>query len=275
VKNLFRICSILVLIAIALYSYARFIEPSMIDVNYITVEKKYIHLATENIKVLQFSDLHISNSTSKDELQKIVDKINGENPDIVVFTGDLFDEYSEYLYKDDIDSIWEILNQINAPKGKYAVYGNHDYGGGAVSIYREVMEKSGFDVLVNDKIYLSDINLNIIGMDDSIFGTCNNEELKQLLDEDCFNLVLSHEPDVIDNFLEDNIDLFLSGHSHGGQINLPFIRVLPKLGVKYVRGLYEFENYRNTKLYVNIGIGTSQLPLRFMAVPELTVFTIK
>jgi predicted MPP superfamily phosphohydrolase len=68
--------------------------------------------------------------------------------------------------------------------------------------------------------------------------------------------------------------LFLTGHSHGGQVNLPIISYTPPLAQKYVRGMYEIDNNRQTKIYVNVGLGTSTLPLRFMAVPELTVITI-
>jgi len=92
--------------------------------------------------------------------------------------------------------------------------------------------------------------------------------------EDYFNIILSHEPDASEHFLEYNADLFLTGHSHGGQINLPFINYTPPLAQKYVRGMYEVDNYRQTKIYVNVGLGTSTLPMRFMATPELTVITL-
>ncbi|MBP8692487.1 MAG: metallophosphoesterase, partial [Sedimentibacter sp.] len=89
-----------------------------------------------------------------------------------------------------------------------------------------------------------------------------------------YNIVLSHEPGVADLFLEYAADLFLTGHSHGGQVNLPVISYTPPLAQKYIRGMYDLNNYRQTKVYVNVGLGTSTLPLRFMAIPELTVITI-
>ena len=112
-------------------------------------------------------------------------------------------------------------------------------------------------------------------MDDSIFGTFDKEIIVSHLDEDCFNIILSHEPDVAEHFLEYNADLFICGHSHGGQVNLPFISYTPPLAQKYVRGMYAVDNYRQTKIYVNVGLGTSKIPMRFMAIPELTVFTLK
>lgn len=274
-NKFFRIIVILLIVAVCLYTYARFIEPNMLNVHYENISNKLISKNTGDIKILQFSDTHLSEYFTIEDLEKVVDKINEEKPDIVIFSGDLIDHYYNYSYTGDVSQIWEVLVRINAPLGKYAIYGNHDYGGGAEKVYKDIMENSGFITLVNENFNLKEYNLNIIGLDDSIFGNLDIEKLSELIDDNFFNLVVSHEPDIVDLMLEYNIDLFLSGHSHGGQVHIPFIKsILPPLGEKYTKGLYEFENYRNTTLYVNIGIGTSQIPFRFMAAPELTVFTL-
>lgn len=275
-NKFFRITTILLVISVCLYTYARFIEPNMLSVHYENITNELISKNTNDIKVLQFSDIHLSEYFSVEDLQKVVNKINEEEPDLVLFTGDLIDHYYKYSYTGDITQICGVLGQIDAPLGKYAIYGNHDYGGGAEKVYKDIMDDSGFVTLVNDSVDLKEYNLNVIGLDDSIFGNLDTEKLHELINDELFNIVISHEPDVIDLMLEYNIDLFLSGHSHGGQVHIPFVKsILPPLGEKYTKGLYEFENHRNTKLYVNIGIGTSQIPFRFMAQPELTVFTLK
>lgn len=274
-KKFFSFLSIIFLIVAAFYIYARFVEPNFLTVHYENIKNSRISEDRDELKILQFSDMHLSEYFDEKDLKKVVEKINDENPDIVVFTGDLIDEYNHYENKDNISEIWEELNLINAPLGKYAIYGNHDYGGGAESVYKNIMENSGFVLLKNEKIVLDDYNINIIGMDDSIFGNFEKEKLIDFLEEDSYNVVLSHEPDVVDYLLEYDIDLFLSGHSHGGQVNLPFVNSLPLLARKYTNGIYSFNNYRQTTLYVNIGLGTSQIPLRFMAPPELSVFTME
>jgi len=137
------------------------------------------------------------------------------------------------------------------------------------------MTNSGFKILVNENIKIKENNINIIGLDDSIFGTFDKETIVSLLDENYYNIIISHEPDVAEYFLQYSTDLFLAGHSHGGQVNLPFIRYTPLLAQKYIRGLYGIDNYRQTKIYVNIGLGTSTIPMRLMAAPELTVITLK
>lgn len=271
-KKILSVLSILMTILIMIYIYARFIEPELLTVRYETINTDYIK--KEEIKILQFSDTHISEYFDIDDLNNAIDKINEENPDIVVFTGDLIDQFNNYENKDNIHEIWEALGSINAPI-KYAVYGNHDYGGGAEKVYKEIMEKSGFKLLINEKEELHQYNINFIGMDDSIFGEYEPAVISGHMDKDMYNIVLSHEPDVADKLLEYSIDLLLAGHSHGGQVNLPFANYLPSLGEKYVRGFYDFDNFRQTKVYVNIGLGTSTIPMRFMAAPELTVITLK
>jgi predicted MPP superfamily phosphohydrolase len=271
VKLFSKLLGFLFLGTIIFYSYARVIEPVLLTVKY---ENIYSNFIDDNIKIVQFSDTHISEFFDVNHLKKAVDKINVQNPHIVVFTGDLIDKYNEYDNKDKIYEIWGVLNSINAPLGKYAVYGNHDYGGGAKRAYRQIMENSGFQILLNENTKIEGHNINLIGMDDSIFGTLDKEVIVRFLDEDYYNIILSHEPDVAEYFLEYNVDLFLTGHSHGGQVNLPFINYTPPLAQKYIRGMYEIDNYRQTKIYVNVGLGTSTIPMRFMAIPEMTVFTI-
>lgn len=273
-KKLIRFIFIIILIILLIFVYARYVEPNMLTVQYENINSSLLNENADKLKILVFSDTHISEHFTESDLKRAVERINEEAPQVVIFAGDLIDEYNNYEKKDNINEIWEILKEIKAPLGKYAVYGNHDYGGGAKRAYDEIMQNSGFILLKNEKVQLTDYNINIIGMDDSIFGDYDRETITAMLDDHRYNIVLSHEPDVIDFFLEYEIDLCLSGHSHGGQINLPFVNSLPLLAQKYTRGLYSFNNYRQTKLYVNIGLGTSQIPMRFMAPPELTVLIL-
>lgn len=272
-KFFWKILCFFILSSVLFYAYARYVEPVLLTVQYENISNNLIS-HEKDIKVIQFSDTHISEFFTMDNLKKTVDKINMEKPDIVVFTGDLIDKYNEYDNKDNIHEIWEILSQIEAPLGKYAIYGNHDYGGGAERVFKQIMANSGFHLLINEKVNIDEYNINIIGMDDSIFGTFDKELIESYLDKDSFNIILSHEPDVAEYFFEYNVNLFLTGHSHGGQINLPIISYMPPLAKNYKRGMYLIDNYSQTRIYVNVGLGTSKIPMRFMATPELTVFNL-
>ena len=91
-----------------------------------------------------------------------------------------------------------------------------------------------------------------------------------------YNLVLCHEPDIVDKILNSNTDYMVAGHTHGGQIRIPFYteKYLPSYGEKYVKGEYKLDNKNKTILYVNSGLGTTKIPARLGAVPELTYITI-
>ena len=161
-KKFFSLLSIVLFIIAAVFVYARFIEPNLLTVHYENIKNSCINEERDELKILQFSDMHISKYFDEKDIKKVVEKINEEKPDVVFFTGDLIDEYSSYEKKDRINEIWEELSLINAPLGKYAVYGNHDYGGGAEYVYKNIMENSGFVLLKNEKITLKDYNINII-----------------------------------------------------------------------------------------------------------------
>ncbi|MGL4773449.1 MAG: metallophosphoesterase, partial [Clostridium sp.] len=195
---------------------------------------------------------------------------------IVVFTGDLMDNASNFNEKEKIS---KVLGKIESNIGKYAVYGNRDYGGGAVRVYRSMMEESGFKVLSNqsESITFNNKKINIFGGDDALIGEHDAKRtIKGIKNEDV-NILLLHEPDLIEEYAKYPIDLALAGHSHGGQVYLPFYGPIKKnvLSENYYRGMYDIENKRGTKLYVNTGLGNTKVPFRFLNIPEITVFNMR
>lgn len=261
----------LILLFIVIILYARFIEPNLMVVNK-NEFKTEINISP--FRMVLFSDTHFGSLYDQKKIEDIVIKINEQKPDIVVFGGDFLDSY--YRDKDilDLDYISSKLSLINANYAKIAVFGNHDYGGGAIRIYKDFMEKSGFKVLKNNSIDIDELNLTIRGLDDYLFG--QPDLLLNSLQEDRFNVIVSHEPDVADIINLEKVNLILSGHSHGGQINIPFITnmILPEGAKKYVNGEYLFGNKRHTKLFVTKGLGVTKLPYRFLSVPEINVLDI-
>lgn len=255
------------IVVISIYAFK--IEPKLVKVNEIS-------LGTTNgelVKVVQLSDIQVSKGYSMDRLDKIVDKVNNENPDVIVFTGDLFDNYAEY---GPTEEMIESLSRMNSSIGKYAVWGNHDYGGGASRIYETVMTSSGFKVLRNEGETISLENskqLFIGGLDDSLLGNPSIDTLLTYRNNYDYSILLTHEPDIADSFIDTNTQLILAGHSHGGQVNIPFLEPEKTLlAEKYTSGMYELEN--DTKLYVNTGLGTTKIHARFNVIPEITVFNI-
>lgn len=275
-KIIKRLTLIILCFLVVAWVYSIKIEPKMLIKKEIKL-KNDINYTNGSVKIIQFSDVHLGEFFSLNQLEKVVKKINENEPDIVVFTGDLIDVASQY---ENINEISNVLSKIDAKLGKYAVYGNHDYGGGAVRVYENIMRESGFKVLVNENHSIKvspNKNINILGVDDVLLGKPNIEKTVKNIRHNDYNILLSHEPDYVDKFKDYNIDLVLSGHSHGGQVYIPFYGPLKSTtyGEKYTRGLYNLNNQRDTKLYVNTGLGNTKLPIRFGNVPNISLFEIE
>lgn len=250
--------------------YAFKVEPFMVHTNNISLgdnQKK------TQLKLVQISDIQVSKAYESNRLDKVIDKVNEQKPDVIVFTGDLFDNYSKYSHESEIIAK---LSAMKAKIGKYAVWGNHDYGGGAARVYEYVMNQSGFTVLKNTgQTIATDSGKKIFigGLDDSLLGNPSVNQTLAYRQKYDYSILLTHEPDVADQFVNTNTQLALAGHSHGGQIWIPFKPITNVLARKYVRGMYTLSD--GMKLYVNTGLGTTSLHARFNVVPEVTAFSIK
>jgi len=257
------------------YVYAREIEPSLVNTHQEEFQSKYLPNVFNDFKIVQFSDTHLGFQYNLNKLQKLVHRINALNPDIIVFTGDLVDKPDTYEWSQRLISI---LQSLHAPYGKFWNYGNHDHGGNGTEIVKKVMKKSEFQLLQNEHVRIKKDNDYFIlaGVDDMSLGKPNIQKALEQTKEADFKILLSHAPDFADIARKYPIDLQLSGHSHGGQVRLPFVGHLytPAYANKYIKGKYQFKHNR-LKLYVNSGIGTTRLPLRFLCVPEIYELTLK
>ena len=274
VKGIMRCCSLLVVSLLCLGGYVIFIERQLLRVEH--VELTLREEPTQALKVVQFTDTHVGEFYSIDNLRKAVEKIQFENPDLIVFTGDLFDNASQY---ENHSEVFEVLSKLEAPLGCYAVYGNRDYGGGAVRFYESEMEAAGFSVLVDEKVSfeVGDETVSLFGTDDYVLGSPDAWALVDDMKDSDINLLLTHEPDAILNYYSYPIDVAFAGHSHGGQVSLPVIGPLFKTNYceTYFKGLYTLENERQTMLFVSSGLGNTKIPIRFMNIPEIVSFTLK
>lgn len=267
-KKFFRFVLIVITVAILVGSYARFVEPNLLRINRQTLSTDG---KTGPLTVVFFTDTHLGSQYSPQNLTRIVEKINEENPDLVFFGGDFFDKYEQDAELLDLATISQELSQIQANLGKFAVWGNHDLGGGASQVYKQTLETGGFTILNNQWISFPEQNLTIAGVDDALLGTPSLN-----LDgspEDAFTILLSHEPDLITELSMDGVDWVLSGHSHGGQVTLPFLteKILPPGSQRFYKGWYTWEQ---ADLFVSSGIGTTQLPVRLGNIPEICVFEL-
>lgn len=269
-RILLSLLSLLILLIIALPFYAWKVKPFLVHVNHVELGKKNERTP---LNVVQISDLQVSEYYETNRLDKVIEKVNAQKPDILLFTGDLFDNYSKY--PEQRAPMIEKLNAFKANIGKYAVWGNHDYGGGAVRVYEDVMSAGGFTVLRNqgETLTLSDGRQVFLGgLDDSLLGNPSVSDTLAYRQNYDYAITMTHEPDVADAFIGTDTQLVLAGHSHGGQVWIPFYPIKNVLAEKYTRGLYQLDAI--TQLYVNTGIGTTSIHARFGVIPEVTQFTI-
>ena len=224
-----------------------------------------------------FTDTHFGEDKPVDSAKQLAERINRLEPDLVIFGGDLLDNYARDWEQLDLELLREQLSGINAPDGKYAVWGNHDWGGGAARIYQEFMESCGFQVLKNESLLLEKYQIQILGYDDYLTGDLEGQ--LPYFAEGVFPLLVAHEPytaELLFNLPEQA--LMLSGHTHGGQVGIPWIarQILPPGSGGFVRGMYALdETEESARVYVSSGIGTTRLPLRLLSLPEIVCIDLK
>ena len=264
---------ILIIFGTLLFGYARLVEPFWLAAKEVNIQSDKLTSPDGSITIGLFGDTHFGFDYDLGDFTKVISAFNERKPDIVIFSGDLIDDINGYT--GDFSLISEALSKIEAPLGKYAVYGNHDYSSDGTPIYEEIMAAGGFNVLVNQTFDFFEHNIKIYGIDDCLIGYGNPQILFDA-DNLTYNLVICHEPDIMDQISEYPVSLMLSGHTHGGQVNIPGYtkKYLPGYGEKYIRGLFNIDNDYNSFLYVTTGIGTTKLPMRFMARPEVSFVKI-
>ena len=236
-------------------------------------------------RIVQISDLHASYWVGKKYLMSIVEKVNKVKKDLLVITGDIItgaanDFWKRWLPTSKRDYLAMVIDVLSNLKDcdKMVVLGNHDQWDGVETEQRLVseLEKIGFFVLRNSSMPISrgKESIYIAGTDDIWFSYDFTKAMHEV-PNDAFKILLSHSPDVTTDIDKDmQIDLTLCGHTHGGQVNIPYLshHFIPiNNPSKYLAGLIK-EPYGYT--YVNRGIGTLVFPFRFCAPPEITYFRL-
>ena len=244
--------------------YGYFIEPYWIDVN--TIEVKTAKLKEAAFKIVHISDMHCDEKMRNEK--RLVRIINAMKPDVIVFTGDSLNTHTA------LARFRDTMNELSAGSGKVAVLGNMDRGRLSGS---PLYQGTGFELLDQGSV-----NINKAAESIQIYGLSagRSDLCRQVLEgtsPEQFNILLHHYPGLIEDLEDFNVDLYLAGHTHGGQVALPFygaLVTLSKYGKKYESGKYMVGK---TMLYINRGIGMEggHAPrVRFWARPEITVFNI-
>lgn len=220
------------------------------------------------LKTVFFSDVHVGKRYSPCHLVPIVDAINAQSPELVLFGGDFFAKLPKDFGVMDFNWIAKQLARIQAPYGKYAVLGNHDVRYNSKPFFYSLFRKSGFRILWNETVQISN-TISLCGL-----SPYSNGKALSKMPEEGYRICLCHMPDKARYLSLNRCDLMLSGHSHNGQVQLPILTkiILPPGGKMYPYGLYHPQGTDKAELFVSRGIGTSGPPLRFLSCPEIVVF---
>lgn len=272
-KKAIIVLIILIIFTSLTYLYARYIGTTGLRIKEYKINAN-VEDSYSGLKVIHFSDIHYKMTTNKKDLNNMVDKINFIKPDIVTFTGDLFDNELS-LSEEDYSDLIDVLSKIDTKLGKYAIKGENDN-----EAFDEIMTKSGFIILNNnyELIYNKSNNpILIAGVSSNLIDKTDiNEKLSStysyLIDNEIqYKILLMHEPDYIDKV--SNFNLVLAGHSHKGNIDIAIFRnFLLKDGSKKYFSEYYYVN--NTSLYISSGVGTDGLKLRLFNKPSINFYRI-
>jgi len=258
-----RIVVALVLAAVVLFfAYSLWIEPFRVEVVHTSVQG---NVATP-LKIAQLSDLHTHGVGARE--RQVLDILDDEKPDVIVVTGDSLGGYGGTYAM-----VAEVFQQLHAPLGVWVVRGNYEN-------WRQMQHEhsfyanAGVHLLLNSGTLLRN-DVWLAGVDDPYTGKPSIEGALTGAPPGVYEILLFHSPAYFDR-VAGHVDLCLAGHTHGGQVRPPFLPPLwlPKGCWPYVAGWYEAKGTKS-KMYVNRGIGTSLMPIRFNSRPEVTILTVE
>lgn len=244
-------------------------EPYMLTIEHERIELRRLPKSFESFRIVQLSDIHHGPFSDPSQIERAVDTANRLQPDIIALTGDYISKERHYAAP-----CAEMLGRLRARFGVYAVLGNHDHWVDAALI-TDLFRAEGITMLVNQgmRFELNGSAFWLAGVDDTMVGL---EDISLALAgsrEDEMKLLLAHNPIVLRRAARADVDLVLSGHTHGGQVALrsePSTSGGPRR--RFLKGLGRLGN---TQIYVNRGLGTVVLPIRYGCPPEVSLLELR
>lgn len=251
--------------------YARLIEPYNYLVSETDIYIKNLPGRFENFRITQLTDIHLSKILGIGEVRRAISVAQQTKPDMFVLTGDYATTYRRY-----IEPCADALSQLSAPEGVWAVLGNHDHYTDP-ELTTRALERNRIVVLNNrnSTIKRGPDAIQLSGIDDWTWNATDWSSALRGLKNEVPTVLLSHQPGVLEFEQVQNVSLILSGHTHGGQINLPWIGTPARFATKDLRYAQGHFKYGEVQLYVASGTGVIGLPVRFGVRPEIAVLRLK
>jgi predicted MPP superfamily phosphohydrolase len=260
-----------ILASLIIASYLTWLDASVWSLNRYQIKSSVVQNAQlpktfENIRIVFISDLHAYAWENAGNLDKILQTVNRLAPDILIFGGDLLDEKAPALSEDQINELSNFLKLMDAPLGKFSVLGLQDLA--QIKVVKQIYNLSDFELLENKVLDI----YNSTGKSIRLAGVLPDLEGKTDLkflgpDTGALTILVSALPDIVSNLTDQDADMILSGSTHGGQVNIPFIGPIYKIGaMKYVSGKYKIGE---RILFVSNGLSTTKFHYRLFADPDM------
>ncbi len=258
--------------------YAGEIDRHWLDVQQIEFRLRNLPEAFRGFRIAHLADFHYGEYSEPTFIRSVIRRVNALRPDMIALTGD-FVSSGPMVRRISVDFAYhcaDLLARLECPL-RFAVMGNHDVLVSRAGVTDALMSR-GFPVLHNSAMPIEKdgARLWLAGVADVTVGT--DADLDAALPQGRAAateplILLAHEPDYADRVVGSGVDLMLSGHTHGGQVRIPFMPPmnLPPMGRKYVEGRFSL---KDLQLYVTRGIGTVGVPFRFRCPPEVTLITL-
>jgi predicted MPP superfamily phosphohydrolase len=243
-------------------------EANSLSLERVEVVLKKLPRKLDGFKIIHLSDIHHSPFTGLTHIERVVKVANRLKPDLFVLTGDYVSHEREY-----IGPVAAALGKLKAKHGIYACLGNHDHWTDA-ELVTHLFRGEGINMLVNEGLRFEARGASfwLAGVDDYMVGKTDVRAALRGSFPDEMKLLLAHNPIIFREAARANVDLTLSGHTHGGQIKLrdEEKRILPQRKLK--AGLH---TRRNSQVYITRGIGTVVVPIRYQCPPEISLLELR
>lgn len=247
------------------------VEPHWFEVNRHEISIPNLPAELAGLTISHITDIHIGEHTTYEQAREIVRLSNAQNPDLVVMTGDYITKSTTQL-----DPLIELFRDLKSKHGIFAVLGNHDYASNTARM-KSLAKSADIELMGNEHrvLKIKGKKLCIAGVEDLWTKRTCLKTAMQNAPKNTPKILLCHNPDFAESMPRDlEIDLMISGHTHGGQVKIPFIGpvVLPINHKKYAEGLVQGPA---CKVFISRGLGMVGYPVRFNCKPEIPLLTIK